>query len=175
MTRVNRIELRRATVEDALLLAQIHVDAWRAAYRGLVPDAFLERFTYELREVGFRQAPAENAEETYVAALDGEAVGILTVGIGRDPDLDICRTGEIWGIYLLPDYWRQGIGRQLATAAERMLRDKGYEEAILWVLADNQSARRFYEAMGFARDGQSKQIDWGTPLTAVRYAKKLTC
>jgi ribosomal protein S18 acetylase RimI-like enzyme len=167
------MDIRRARANDAPALARVHVDSWRAAYRGLVPDSYLRRFTYEWREGCFHEALATGTEETYVVRRDVEIVALLTIGAARDPDLDVCRTGEIWGIYVSPDYWRKGIGRRLAEEAERILRSRGYEGAVLWVLEANQQARRFYEAMGFSPDGQSKDIDWGTVLKAVRYAKAL--
>ena len=105
--------------------------------------------------------------------VDEEIVGFLTLGAARDVDLDIDRTREIWGIYISPDYWRKGIGRKLAEEVEKILKSRGYEHAVLWVLEGNQQARRFYEATGFSPDGESKDIDWGTPLKAVRYAKVL--
>jgi ribosomal protein S18 acetylase RimI-like enzyme len=116
---------------------------------------------------------AAGAEETYLVQIEGQVVGFLTLGATRDPDLDTSRTGEIWGIYISPGYWRQGIGGRLADEAERMLKSRGYEDAVLWVLEGNHQARRFYEAMGFGLDGTSKKIDWGTPLKAVRYRKAL--
>jgi ribosomal protein S18 acetylase RimI-like enzyme len=167
------MNIRPATVDDAPALARVHVDSWRAAYRELVPESSLQRFNYQWREERFRESLAAGAEETYVVGLDKEIVGFLTLGAARDPDLDATRTGEIWGIYISPDHWRRGIGRRLAEEAEEMLRSRGCERAVLWVLAGNQQARRFYEAMGFDLDGQSQDIDWGTPLTAVRYAKAL--
>jgi ribosomal protein S18 acetylase RimI-like enzyme len=108
-----------------------------------------------------------------VVEVDQEMVGFLTLGAARDPDLDASRTGEIWGIYVSPDYWRRGIGSRLAEEAAKILQSRGYEDAVLWVLEGNQQARRFYEAMGFSLDGESQVIDWGTPLKAVRYAKIL--
>ena len=59
------------------------------------------------------------------------------------------------------------------AAAERMLKSQGYEVEILWVLEANDSARRFYEVMGFAVDGASKDVDMGGPIKAVRYRKGL--
>jgi ribosomal protein S18 acetylase RimI-like enzyme len=109
------------------------------------------------------------AEETYLAEADGGAVAFLTLGAGRDPDLGVDRAGEIWGIYVSPGHWRQGVGRRLAREAERLLMSRGYEEAVLWVLEGNHGARRFYEAMGFRLDGESKIVDWGAPLKAIRY------
>jgi ribosomal protein S18 acetylase RimI-like enzyme len=167
------VNVRPAQVGDAPALARVHVDSWRAAYGELVPDSSLQRFTYEWREECFQQSLATNAGETYLIEVDEEVVGFLTLGAARDPDLDTSRTGEIWGIYILPNYWRKGIGKRLAEEAERILKSMGYEDAAFWVLEANQQARRFYEAMGFGLDGESKNVDWGTPLKAVRYRKAL--
>jgi len=167
------MNIRPARVDDAPVLARVHVDSWRAAYRELVPESSLQGFSYQWREECFRESLATGAEETYVVQLDQEIVGFLTLDAARDPDLDASRTGEIWGIYISPDYWRRGIGKRLAEEAEKILKSRGYEHAVLWVLEGNQQARRFYEAMGFGLDGESKDIDWGTPLKAVRYAENL--
>lgn len=167
------MNIRRAGADDAPALARVHVDSWRAAYRGLVPDAILEHFTYQRRKERFRQSLAAGAEETYVVQMDHQVVAFLTLGAARDPDLDVTRTGEIWGIYVSPDHWRKGIGRRLVKEAERILKSRAYENAVLWVLEGNQQARRFYEAMGFSLDGETREILWGTPLQAVRHTKSL--
>ncbi len=167
------MRIRRATGDDARELARVHVDSWRDAYRGLVPDAFLERFEYRWREERFRESLSTGAEETYLAWVGEQVVAFLTVGGARDPDLDADRTGEIWGIYVLPGYWRRGIGSTLAEYAEGILVSRGYEDAVLWVLEENQQARRFYEAMGYVLEGGSREINWGVPLQAVRYANVL--
>jgi ribosomal protein S18 acetylase RimI-like enzyme len=167
------MNIRPARVDDAPLLARVHVDSWRAAYRGLVPDSSLQRFGYQWREESFRRSLATGAEETYLVQVEGQVVGFLTLGAARDPDLDVSRTGEIWGIYVSPGYWRKGIGKRLAEEAERILKSRGYQDAVLWVLEGNQQARRFYEAMGFALNGESRDVDWGAPLKAVRYRKAL--
>ncbi len=168
------MNIRPATVDDASALARVHVDSWRAAYRGLVPESRLQGFDYHWRTERFRQSLATEAEETYVALVDEQIVGFLTIGAARDWDVDRQRTGEIWGIYLAPTHWRQGIGRQLADEAETMLRSRGYQDIILWVLEGNHAARRFYEALGFRLDGESKLVDLGAPLKAVRYRKTIS-
>jgi hypothetical protein len=93
------MEICPARVSDALALGRVHVDSWRAPYRGLVPDSSLQAFTYEWREQSFRQSLAAGAEETYLVQVEEQVVGFLTLGAARDPDLDVSRTGEIWGIY----------------------------------------------------------------------------
>ena len=82
------MDIRRAGVDDAPQLAQVHVDSWQATYRGVVPDSFLARFTYQRREEAFQQALAANLEETFLVEDSGKAIGILTIGASRDADLD---------------------------------------------------------------------------------------
>ncbi len=149
----------------------MHVDSWQVAYRGIVPDSHLARFTYERREAAFRQAISANLEETYLMEDNGQPVGILTIGASRDADLDVNRTGEIWGIYITPEYWRQGIGTMLVHEAEHILQARGYHDVVLWVLEANMEARGFYEKMGFRLDGMFKMVELGQPLKAVRYQK----
>ncbi|MFC1525913.1 GNAT family N-acetyltransferase [Candidatus Latescibacterota bacterium] len=138
-----------------------------------MPESHLQSFTVESRIGPFRQSLASGAEQTYVAECDGQVVGFLTVGDCRDADVDTQTTGEIWGIYLSPDYWRKGIGTSLSRYGEGLLRSRGRAVATLWVLEANDQARRFYEAMGFAPDGVTRQVDLGSPLTAIRYRKDL--
>ncbi len=167
------MNFRRATADDAPGLARVHVDSWQVAYRGVVPDSHLQGFTYRRREEAFRRSIAANQEETYLLEDGARPVAILTIGPKRDDDLDAQYTGELWGIYIAPDYWRRGIGRELVQEAERMLQARGHREVVLWVLEGNSAARRFYEAVGFALDGASKIVELGKPLKAVRYKKAL--
>jgi ribosomal protein S18 acetylase RimI-like enzyme len=167
------MEIRRATPEDAIALAEVHIDSWRSAYRGLVPDSHLDSLDYERRAQRFRESLAQNAEESYIAEQEGEVLGFLTLGVCRDTDVDQEKTGEIWGIYLAPEHWRKGIGTLLCRYGERILKARDYRIATLWVFAGNDQARRFYEAMGFKADGASRTLNPGTPLEAVRYRKEL--
>jgi ribosomal protein S18 acetylase RimI-like enzyme len=167
------VNLRPATPADAPALAEVHVASWHGAYRGIVPESHLEGFTVKRRTERFRESLASGAEETYVAERDNQVLGFLTLGDCRDPDVDHQTTGEIWGIYLAPKHWRKGIGRFLCKQGESMLASRGRSAATLWVLAANNQARRFYEAMGFEIDGVTKQVNLGAPLAAVRYRKEL--
>ncbi|HXB49020.1 MAG TPA: GNAT family N-acetyltransferase [Streptosporangiaceae bacterium] len=77
-------------------------------------------------------------------------------------------------IYLAPDSWGRGLGRELMTAALTYLADLGYDEVTLWVLDTNARARRFYEAAGFRPDGAIKVDDSRSfPLREVRYRRSL--
>jgi ribosomal protein S18 acetylase RimI-like enzyme len=165
--------LRRAAPADAAELARIHVAAWQKAYRGIVPDSTLEQFTVEGRTERFRKFLAEDSSETYLAEHDSRAVGFLTLGPCRDQDVQHDTTGEIWGMYILPECWRQGFGKYLCQQGQSLLASRGFKIVTLWVLEANDQARAFYQAMGFAADGATKQLPLGIPLTAIRYRKKL--
>ena len=81
----------------------------------------------ELRAPQWRDWPPLLAESGDVT------VGFISVGASRDADAD----GELFAIYVDPDYWGSGVGRKLMAAGEERLRELGHVEAILWVLADN--------------------------------------
>ena len=172
MESVEGFTIRSATKEDAGVLARIHVDAWQAAYRTIVPDSFLERFTVEKRTKAFYEAVQNHSEETYVVQLGDQAVGILTIGKNRDDDLDKELVGEIWGIYLDPAYWRQGIGARLVREAEAKLLARGYNELVLWVFRDNWNARKFYQKMGYLPDGKERIHHLDQEVVAIRCRKR---
>lgn len=180
--------LRPATPDDAPALARVHVASWHEAYREIVPPAYLEGFTVQrcaerLRKFLAGEAAAGDSAtgnpaaggpvETYAAEHEGRLVGLLTLGGCRDADAEHANHGEIWGIYISPEYWRRGIGRFLCGQAERLLASRGCTIVTLWVLEANNRARRFYEAMGFSPDGTTKEVHLGASLKALRYRKTL--
>lgn len=167
------MNFRRATPDDAHELAKVHVASLNKAYRGIVSDSHLRDFTVERRTERFRESLATRSEETYVAEQDGDVLGFLTLGKCRDQDVSRESAGEIWGIYLAPQYWRKGTGRLLSQQAETILASRGHSEVTLWVLEGNKQARKFYEAMGFRTDGATKEVNLGALIPAVRYRKKL--
>jgi len=112
------MQIRPAEPADAEAVARLHVDAWRTAYRGLVPDSFLESLDWNRRAQRFRESLAQKDEETYLVELEGVVLGFVTLGACRDEDVDPEVVGEIWGIYLAPQHWRKGIGRQLCRLSD---------------------------------------------------------
>lgn len=163
--------IRPATSDDSLGLARVHVAAWRSTYAEIVPRSFLERVTESSREKQLRSALEARRECTAVWE-DGAIRGFVTYGACRDADEDP-HLGEIWGIYVHPARWRHGIGTALMTHSLQELRCAGCKSAVIWVLDENVQACRFYERLGFMRDGRRKEIDLDYPLQAVRYARSM--
>jgi len=168
------MEIRSALADDALGVATVHVRSWQAAYRGLMPDVYLDQLDVERRRAGWERniAGTEWPRSGTLVATEahGNVVGFANIGPARDGDGDPLVIGELAAIYLLPEAWGSGVGRRLMLSAVNVLRDAGYAEAILWVLEGNERAQRFYEIAGWQLDGVTKNVVIADiPLPEVRY------
>jgi ribosomal protein S18 acetylase RimI-like enzyme len=166
------MEIRRATGTDALGVARVHIATWRAAYRGIVPQEFLDSLDVRRRARNYTfDAAGPHDPVTWIALDEGDVVGFVTVGLPRD---DEPRVGEVQALYVASERWRGGLGATLLKAAESLLTQAGATTAYLWVLEDNERGRRFYDAQGWrhADDQQTVEIG-GTPLVELRYHKVL--
>lgn len=168
--------IRRARPDDATRLGEVHVAAWRWAYKGHMPDDLLESLRPESRVRAWETWLTEPADgfAAWVAEIDDEIIGFAASSHARDDDVpDGC--AELLMIYLLEEYLGRGIGHELINTAEQHWRNEGYEMAILWVLASNDPTRAFYEREGWSTDGETKDQPLGGDTTrpAVRYTKLL--
>ena len=80
---------------------------------------------------------------------------------------------DIWGIYLLPEYWGMGIGSELINLGLNELNKRHYSKVTLWVLEENINARKFYEKIGFKHDDTVKEITISRKLNEYRYEKTI--
>ena len=169
------IALRIAKPDDARAIAEIHVAAWRAAYRGLMPDEFLAALSLEERTAmwsGILSRPSPS--RVALAEMDGALAGFCSYGPTRDdesPDV-----AEIYAVNIHPDRWRRGAGRALCEHAWREAIARGHTQVTLWVMSGNERARRFYRQLGYALDGTSRTETRliGTPFDEVRFRKVIT-
>jgi len=164
--------VRLAEPQDAPAVARVHVASWRQAYRGLLPQEYLDSLSVEARTTTWAQAFGQFPDQTsttLVGELDGQIVGFASVGPSRDDDTDKA-TGELWGLYLDPAHWGAGHGHTLHTEALDIARASGATAATLWVLTTNQRARNFYERHGWTADGAEKTVRRGdVTLDETRY------
>ncbi|HET9672987.1 MAG TPA: GNAT family N-acetyltransferase [Actinomycetota bacterium] len=173
MGEATTIEIRRAGPADARAVAEVHVGSWRHAYRGLLPDGYLDRLSVEEREGTWREALGGASIGAFVGELGGRVVGFASFGPSRDGDAgrDV---GEIPAIYVEPSALGTGVGRELLGAATEALRRAGFTRATLWVLEANEPARRFYEKAGWRWDGPVSRHDFDCANEpVVRYAVQL--
>ena len=164
-------------MEDVREIAVVHVRSWQAAYRGLLPQAYLDGLDPTQRTGQWERSLSATDRShggTLVADAGGHLLGFVSYGPARDDDVDSKRVGEIYAVYLVPAAWDKGIGKQLMTAAFGRLGEAGFDQAILWVLDSNVRARRFYEAGGWLADEAGKRDESdGFPMTEVRYRRPL--
>ena len=162
--------IRRATVADAAAIADVHVRTWQAAYEHIFGADLLAGLDPAARESRWRQTIEGDEQVSLVAEEAGRVVGWCTVGPSRDADAE----GELWGIYVAPEAWGSGAGPALLGAGVEELCAAGHRDAILWVLADNPRARRFYEREGWALDGARREGEHlGVRTAEVRYRTSL--
>ena len=165
--------LRDATEDDAASLAQMHIAGWRAAYDGLVDQAVLDTLDATERARDWTGWMADGLTPL-IASLDGRDAGFISFGKLKTPPPGLSPirplySAEVYALYLLPDFWRQGLGRQLLSAAAIRLKDQRHKSLCLWVMEKNRRANDFYKALGGQRCGK-KQADVGCKmLTEVCY------
>ena len=164
--------VRVATAADADAIGRVQVETWRAAYRGLMPDEAIAQFDVAERQrmwhEGLSRGPRPGSA-TFVAEVDGEVAGFVSVGACRDE----AGLGELYAIYLHPSCWDRGVGRALIERAEESMRSSGFAEAILWVMEGNERAERFYRAAGWKQDGRKVDTFQGAEVPELRYRKPL--
>jgi ribosomal protein S18 acetylase RimI-like enzyme len=150
------MQVRQATIADVRRIAQIHVETWRTAYRGQMPDAVLDNLDVEKRAAFWHTHLTSQPLGTFVAEFDQKIIGFCDLIPTRDKDSNPDEVGEIAAIYVQPEFWRKGAGDALCRFSLRAARLQKYISVTLWVLTSNVAARKFYEAMGFSLDGATK-------------------
>lgn len=157
--------VRPAKLEDSVTIGKIYCDSWKAAYKGIMPQDYLDALTPDDRTIN-------PANYLVLESEEGVVFGLANLGSSRDkerPDW-----GELRAIYLLPEYWRKGSGTALFQGAEAELGRRGYSRYFLWVLTENVRARRFYEKMGMRLSGREQSFTLGgKELWECRYEKEL--
>jgi GNAT superfamily N-acetyltransferase len=167
------LKVRAAQAADVPAIARIHVDAWRAAYRGQLPDAYLDSLDVEQRARMWSSALSRPAPARLV--VTESLTAFCFYGPSRDDAGQARIQAEIYALYVHPDRWRQGGGRALCARAEQDARERECASIALWALKANDGARRFYERVGYAPDGAERENTrlTGFPLHEMRYRKVL--
>jgi ribosomal protein S18 acetylase RimI-like enzyme len=167
------VTVRPATVADAPAMGRLHVRAWQAAYRGHMPDDYLDGLRASERAAGWERVLRRERHRgvVLVAEQAGEVTGFANVGPAEDP----VGAGELYAINVDPAHWGTGTGRALLLAAQAELARLGFDETVLWVLPANARARRFYEIAGWVADGSERTMEvLGVVVPEVRYRRRST-
>lgn len=161
--------VRIAGPGDAVAIAALHAASWRAAYRGLLSDHYLDAEIEGERAALWSARLNSSVENQYVilAEQGGRLGGFACAYLGNDLQ---------WGalldnLHVSPALQRRGLGRRLMRSVASRCAAAGEARLYLWVLQANAAAHRFYECLGARREGEDLWIPpAGGALPRYRYA-----
>src|SRR5436305_1401230 len=139
------IEVRPAKASDASAVASTHDEAWRSAYQGIIPGAELEKLINR-RGPQWWDSAIRKGSRVSVLVFGDKIAGYANYGRNRARSLHF--EGEIYELYLRPEFQGLGFGRRLFTSARRDLLHSGLKSMVIWALSDNDPATQFYRALG---------------------------
>jgi ribosomal protein S18 acetylase RimI-like enzyme len=172
--KMNQIIIRNVKKNDISALAEVVVLAWQIAYRNILPDRLLDNLSIAKAKERWANMLKLDHIFTLVAEYNSRAIGFVRFGASRDSDDDPRLVGEVYAIYVHPDFWRMGAGGALLRGAIDELRRRGFAELTLWTLQENARARAFYEEQDLNPDRATKEVKRGGKTTIeVRYRRTL--
>ena len=171
MKSTSNLKIIKAKLSDAPLLGEVHSLSFTDTYKDFIGKEVLQAFTPEKSSMKFFKAIKEKTEEVYCVKKDGLIIGFGVIGKSRDDDM-IEGIGEIWSIYLHPNYLNQGIGSVLINFLSDKLKKSSFFKITIWVLDKNTKAVNFYEKHGFKQNKTKEiRISGGDILTEIRVSK----
>ena len=145
---MQNIIIRNATIDDTEEIADIKIDGWQTAYRGIIDDDFLDNMDRD-KEIEKKKQNINDGVNIIVAELNKNIVGFcLYRNYNKDTEKYPKADCEISSLYIKSNLKRNGIGRQLIQYAIELLRKEGKQRMILGCLKENYPSRAFYEKMG---------------------------
>lgn len=146
--------IREAEIDDAPAIAKVSYLTWLHAYRGILPDTELDTLNLESVTNKWVQilSLAIPRASTFVSINNESIIAYSRFYPSVDSDDDPDNVATIGSIYVHPDFQHQGVGRELMEEILEVIKDQGFTEATLHVLAPNERARKFYEFLNWELD-----------------------
>ncbi|MGE4313411.1 MAG: N-acetyltransferase family protein [Pseudobdellovibrionaceae bacterium] len=156
---MSTIEIYQASEKEAGILGVLHVEGWHGSYDGIVDADYVQSVTAEMRESQWTEWMKDPDMEVWIAYVANHPVGFVSFGTVKTnpPGNSAIRplySSEIYGLYIIRNFWGQGVGRALMQKAALRLKERKHTSLCLWVLEKNKNAIGFYEKMGGQRIGK---------------------
>ena len=191
------VRIRAGSAADAAQVAAVQRESWFAAYADIIAPEVIDRVTLPDDGARVRQSFRTRPRQRMLLATDTAATGPGAAGPGASevvgyasygPETDVLnapwpypltadgaggRVAELYALYVRPAWWSTGTGRALMERVLARTGAAGYQAITLWVLRDNERARRFYERAGFAPDGAANVLTGLGDVRELRYRQQL--
>ncbi len=147
---------------DATGVATIQVECWKKAYAGIIPDKYLASLSVDSRAKLLENGISANDDVLRFVALEknvllGFIAGLENRSLSFYPNISC----EAWSLYVHPDHWKKGIGKQLLHGFMDEMKKKNNKSMLVWALEENLQGRAFYEAMGGKLLDQKQTVTYG--------------
>jgi ribosomal protein S18 acetylase RimI-like enzyme len=191
------VKIRAGSAADAAQVAAVQRESWFAAYADIIAPEVIDRVTLPDGGARVRQSFRTRPRQRMLLATDTAATGPDSAGpaarevvgyASYGPETDVLnapwphpltadgaggRVAELYALYVRPAWWSTGTGRALMERVLARTGAAGYQAITLWVLRDNERARRFYERAGFVPDGATNVLAGLGNILEVRYRRPL--
>lgn len=170
---IEGVSFREAAIADCAAVARVHVRSWQESFRGVVPQSFLDGMSVEKRAAAFEKRFPDADYRMFVAEAEGRGVvGFADFGEAREQIEGYA--GELYAIYLLPEFQRRGVGRRLFNLGAEFLASRGRRSMYLLAL-EASPYRTFYERLGGRVIGRTQVEIEGVPFEELIYGwRRLT-
>lgn len=149
--------IKKTRVDDEVVTFYFNEVPWREAYRGIVPDAHLDRLADQKKDTQIFRSFGVPVHHILSAYVDKRFIGLICF----HPTVDETETESVWEVgtlHTLPEYREKGIGEMLTRDMLMMLRKKQISRCIVWVLPDDHHKRSLYESVGFTDSGIKRTL-----------------
>lgn len=153
--------VRKATLQDVSRIGEIIVFAKRVAYSPIFNNDFVSFNELQVIDIIEEYRNNPSLVDNVIVYDDGILKGILNRKFVEN-NVELCE------LYVEPFFKGNGIGRELMQYLIQEAKMANKQRIFLWVIKDNLSARRFYEANGFQANGETCLVE-GTSKVDMRY------
>jgi len=158
------INIRLATSDDYEAIAKLSVATWQESYQSVFPSDLLDSLSWKQRALDRKTFFNDPQRNSLVAELEQRLVGFGDFGPARTEenisDID-SSFAELYAIYMLDKYKGHGIGKLIFSEIQKHLTKQGFKNLIVWTLANNDLAIKFYQNIGFNKTTWHKQTKVG--------------
>jgi ribosomal protein S18 acetylase RimI-like enzyme len=162
------LSLRQARPADAAPLARLYVETWQDTYAAILPHAMLAAMSVDLHAARIARAAGKNA----ILVAEDRSLGLLGfAGFGAARDRGMGFDGEVYTLYVHPNFQGQGVGRMLLHGAFTELARKKFHTCVIWSHARNHACF-FYESLGGQRIAERQVTLGGQDVTEAAFGWK---